>query len=279
MISTILYGGRLSILVGLAAVCLGMVLGVSLGVIAGYVGGVTDAIIMRLADVQLTIPGILLAILINGIGAGLLPLELRNEFAIYVVILAIGLDGLAAIRTGGTRGDAGRDKQGIRAGRADHRAAVVAHYGAPHRAQHAAPDLGHCNHWPCLGDHRRGDAVLPRAGHPTDHTLARNPDPGRKRIPVLGLVVDHAIPCDGADRVGVFGESAGRLATRCIEPETEMSYIAGYQRVEHCVPDAARHGQRGQRRLFDCRVGRGSGAGRGIRRRKIDHRQCDHRPA
>jgi peptide/nickel transport system permease protein len=91
MISTILYGGRLSILVGLAAVCLGMVLGVSLGVIAGYVGGVTDAIIMRLADVQLTIPGILLAILINGIGRALLPYELRNEFAIYVVILAIGL--------------------------------------------------------------------------------------------------------------------------------------------------------------------------------------------
>lgn len=91
MISTILYGGRLSILVGLAAVCLGMVLGVSLGVIAGYLGGATDAVIMRLADVQLTIPGILLAILINGIGRAALPYELREEFAIYVVILAIGL--------------------------------------------------------------------------------------------------------------------------------------------------------------------------------------------
>ena len=91
MLSTILYGGRLSILVGLAAVCFGMVLGVSLGVISGYVGGVTDAIIMRLADVQLTIPGILLAILINGIGRAALPLELREDFAIYVVIIAIGL--------------------------------------------------------------------------------------------------------------------------------------------------------------------------------------------
>ena len=91
MISTILYGGRLSILVGFAAVCLGMVLGVFLGVIAGYLGGVTDAVIMRLADVQLTIPGILLAILINGIGRAALPYELRDEFAIYVVILAIGL--------------------------------------------------------------------------------------------------------------------------------------------------------------------------------------------
>ena len=91
MLSTILYGGRLSILVGLAAVCLGMVLGVTLGVISGYVGGVTDAVIMRIADVQLTIPGILLAILINGIGRAILPIELREEFAIYVVIIAIGL--------------------------------------------------------------------------------------------------------------------------------------------------------------------------------------------
>ncbi|MGR3804685.1 ABC transporter permease [Marinibacterium profundimaris] len=91
MLSTILYGGRLSIMVGLAAVCLGMVLGVGLGVISGYVGGATDAIIMRIADVQLTIPGILLAILINGIGRAILPLELREDFAIYVVIIAIGL--------------------------------------------------------------------------------------------------------------------------------------------------------------------------------------------
>ena len=91
MLSTILYGGRLSIIVGLAAVALGMVLGVMLGVISGYVGGTTDAVIMRIADVQLTIPGILLAILINGIGRAALPLDMREEFAIYVVIIAIGL--------------------------------------------------------------------------------------------------------------------------------------------------------------------------------------------
>ncbi|MEP6065950.1 MAG: ABC transporter permease [Paracoccaceae bacterium] len=91
LLSTILYGGRLSIIVGLAAVFLGMVLGVSLGVISGYLGGTVDAVIMRIADVQLTIPGILLAILINGIGRAFLPLELRDDFAIYVVIIAIGL--------------------------------------------------------------------------------------------------------------------------------------------------------------------------------------------
>jgi peptide/nickel transport system permease protein len=91
MLSTILYGGRISILVGIAAVFLGMLLGVTLGVVSGYFGGLTDTIIMRIADVQLTIPGILVAILINGIGRAALPLELREEFAIYVVIVAIGL--------------------------------------------------------------------------------------------------------------------------------------------------------------------------------------------
>lgn len=91
MLSTILYGGRLSIIVGLAAVFLGMLLGVTVGVIAGYMGGAVDSVIMRCADVQLTIPGILLAILINGIGRAALPLELRQEFAVYVVIIAIGL--------------------------------------------------------------------------------------------------------------------------------------------------------------------------------------------
>ncbi len=91
LLSTILYGGRLSIVVGLAAVFLGMLLGVVLGVVAGYFGGAVDALIMRIADVQLTIPGILLAILINGLGRAALPLELRQQFAIYVVIIAIGL--------------------------------------------------------------------------------------------------------------------------------------------------------------------------------------------
>lgn len=91
MLSTILYGGRLSIVVGLAAVCLGMVIGVGLGIVSGFFGGRIDSIIMRIADVQLTIPGILVAILINGFGRAFLPVEIRDEFAIYVVIVAIGL--------------------------------------------------------------------------------------------------------------------------------------------------------------------------------------------
>ena len=91
MLSTLLYGGRISLLVGFAAILFGMAMGVGLGVVAGYVGGWFEAFVMRMADVQLTIPGILVAILINGILRAALPIELRDEVAIYVVILAIGL--------------------------------------------------------------------------------------------------------------------------------------------------------------------------------------------
>ncbi|MCF6344238.1 MAG: ABC transporter permease [Devosiaceae bacterium] len=89
--STILYGMRISLFVGFAAVTFAMVLGVSLGLIAGYVGGWLDALIMRIADVQLTFPGILVAMLIFGIAKGFTPIDQRDQMAIWVLIIAIGL--------------------------------------------------------------------------------------------------------------------------------------------------------------------------------------------
>ncbi len=89
--STILYGLRISLFVGFAAVLLAMTLGITLGLLAGYVGRWLDAIIMRVADVQLTFPSILVAMLIFGIAKGITPPEYRNEMAIWVLILAIGL--------------------------------------------------------------------------------------------------------------------------------------------------------------------------------------------
>ena len=89
--STILYGMRISLFVGFSAVFLAMVLGVTLGLIAGYVGGWTETIIMRVADVQLTFPAILVAMLIFGIAKGITPPEYRDQMAIWVLILAIGL--------------------------------------------------------------------------------------------------------------------------------------------------------------------------------------------
>jgi peptide/nickel transport system permease protein len=89
--STILYGMRISLFVGVAAVFFAMVLGITLGLISGYVGGWTETIIMRIADVQLTFPSILVAMLIFGIAKGVTPVEYRDQMAIWVLILAIGL--------------------------------------------------------------------------------------------------------------------------------------------------------------------------------------------
>ncbi|MEQ3711157.1 MAG: ABC transporter permease [Tateyamaria sp.] len=89
--STILYGMRISLFVGAAAVAFAMVLGITLGLLAGYVGGWTETIIMRVADVQLTFPAILVAMLIFGVAKGVTPVEYRDQMAIWVLIIAIGL--------------------------------------------------------------------------------------------------------------------------------------------------------------------------------------------
>ncbi len=91
LLSAIIYGLRVSLFVGLTAVILAMVLGVSLGLLAGYRGGWVDAVIMRVADIQMTFPSILIAVLIFGVARGLLPPDLRDELAISVLIIAIGL--------------------------------------------------------------------------------------------------------------------------------------------------------------------------------------------
>jgi peptide/nickel transport system permease protein len=91
VLSTILYGMRISLAVGFASVLLAMVLGVTLGLVAGYVGGVTDTIIMRIADVQLTFPAILTALLIDGVARALAGPQAYDEIVFGVLVLAIGL--------------------------------------------------------------------------------------------------------------------------------------------------------------------------------------------
>ncbi len=91
--STILFGSRISLLVGILAVAFAMVLGITLGLVAGYFGGAVDAAIMRVADVQLSFPAILIALLIDGVARIVIPRELHHEIAVYVLILAIGFSG------------------------------------------------------------------------------------------------------------------------------------------------------------------------------------------
>lgn len=89
--SSILYGLRLSLIVGFASVALAAVVGISLGLLGGFVGGMVDGAIMRVADILLSFPAILVALLVNGIARGVLPPERHADAAIWVLILAIGL--------------------------------------------------------------------------------------------------------------------------------------------------------------------------------------------
>ncbi len=91
MLSAIMYGSRLSLVVGFSAVALSVVLGVGLGVTAGYVGGWYDALAMRVADVQLTLPSILVALLVDGLVRSMLAREVMEDMAVYVIIFAIGI--------------------------------------------------------------------------------------------------------------------------------------------------------------------------------------------
>jgi len=91
LLSAILYGTRLSLMVGLLSIGFACVLGVSVGLLAGYFGGRFDAIVMRIADVQLSLPAILTALLIDGIARGILPPEKHDGLMIVVLTVAIGL--------------------------------------------------------------------------------------------------------------------------------------------------------------------------------------------
>jgi peptide/nickel transport system permease protein len=91
LLSAILYGTRLSLLVGLLSIGFASILGVSVGLMAGYFGGRFDAIFMRIADIQLSLPAILTALLIDGIARGLLPAEQHDNLMIGVLTVAIGL--------------------------------------------------------------------------------------------------------------------------------------------------------------------------------------------
>lgn len=93
VLSTIIFGSRMSLLVGVLATLLATVVGVSLGLVSGYVGGKTDAFIMRVAEVQLSFPAILIALLVDGLLRAVLPRELQDQLAVYVLVLAIAASG------------------------------------------------------------------------------------------------------------------------------------------------------------------------------------------
>ena len=91
MLSGIMYGARISLGVGLSSVLFAILVGIAVGLTAGYAGGFIDAALMRIADIQLTFPAILIALLVDGVVGAVLPKELHEKLEIYVLIFAIGI--------------------------------------------------------------------------------------------------------------------------------------------------------------------------------------------
>lgn len=93
LLAAIVYGTRLSLVVAVLSVVVSLALGVTLGLMAGFAGGIVDAFIMRAADIQLSFPAILVALLVDGIARAALPGDMHARFAVPVLIAAIALSG------------------------------------------------------------------------------------------------------------------------------------------------------------------------------------------
>ena len=92
ILSALMYGSRISLFVGLASVALSMLIGVGLGLLSGFIGGAVDGFIMRVCDVMLSFPSILVALLIDGVGRALFP-NAHESLAFSVLVIAIALTG------------------------------------------------------------------------------------------------------------------------------------------------------------------------------------------
>jgi peptide/nickel transport system permease protein len=93
VLSAVIYGMRISLVIGAASVVLAVVAGVGIGLLSGYVGGRLDAFLMRVADVQLSFPAILIALLVDGVARAALPRETHDVVAFPVLVAAIALAG------------------------------------------------------------------------------------------------------------------------------------------------------------------------------------------
>lgn len=93
IISATIYGIRISLMVSIAGVILALLIGVVAGLVAGFFGGAFDALLMRIADIQLTFPAILIAVLIDGIARAAVGQAARDQISVLVLVCAIGLSG------------------------------------------------------------------------------------------------------------------------------------------------------------------------------------------
>jgi peptide/nickel transport system permease protein len=91
ILSGIMYGAKISLIVGACSIVFAALVGVTTGLVAGYRGGLVDTLLMRIADIQLSFPAILIALLVDGVISAVLPRTLRENLELYVIIFAIGI--------------------------------------------------------------------------------------------------------------------------------------------------------------------------------------------
>ena len=112
LLSGIMYGALISLEVGVLAVLFALGVGLTVGLVSGYMGGIVDAFLMRVADIQLTFPTILVALLVDGVVTAALPREMHQRLQIWVLVFAIGISNWPAFaRTvrGSTLVERGKD--------------------------------------------------------------------------------------------------------------------------------------------------------------------------
>ncbi len=209
VLSAIMYGMRISLEVGISSVIVAIVVGIAIGLLAGYGGGSIDTVLMRVADVQLTFPAILTALLVDGVITAVLPRTMREALQIYVIIFAIGISlwpNFARTVRGSTLVE--RNKDYVLAARVigvpPWRIMLRSRAAQRHRAGDGDRNAG-----PGQRRHNRGDAVVPGRRPATDATVAGHVDPFRRRFPVLRPVVDHGVPRRGPGAVGAGDQPAG----------------------------------------------------------------------
>ena len=193
VLSAIIYGARVSILIGGGAVFVAATVGVALGLIAGFSGGPVDAVIMRIGDVILSFPTILLALLVAGIARALIPEASGPELAPFILIGAIAIHEWVQYARTVRAATMVEVPQRLRESGPRHRSPGPSHHVPSHSAERDGPGLGDRDNQPCCGGADGGDPVLPRRRHAADLSLAGYAHSDRQRVRFLGNLVDRAI--------------------------------------------------------------------------------------
>ena len=182
ILSALMYGARVSLAVGFASVILSVVVGVGLGLLAGFYGGWIDSALMRLCDVMLSFPAILVALLIAGVGRALFP-NAQDSLALGVLIISITLTGwvqYARTVRGSTLVE--RSKEYVQAARVTGVTPmrIMRRHVPPCAAQCDGAGAGAGNHSGGHGHHHRSNPVLPGRWRAADLAFAGHADSHRQ---------------------------------------------------------------------------------------------------